>query len=204
MSSFRDTGDKGEFVPQNKKNLTRSIIIITILLLLTAGFWLGLRFTLSTSNPLFVVTSGSMIPNLNINDVIVLRDGETFDSLEVGDIIIFHKPGSPNECVTRLRNCIVHRVNEINYNGGEKFLVTKGDANNGPDPWEIRGEDYIGKVIFVIPQLGLITRALEPVTSPPMNYILIAIVIGLIFLIELKSPKRKNKKEVESEITNRV
>ena len=183
--------DKGRI----KWNTTRAIIIVVVLLLGTAGFWIGIRFTLGTQNPLFVVTSGSMIPSLNINDVVVITNGNTFASIEVGDIIIYYRPGTPNECVIEIKNCIVHRVHGINVEDGDRMLVTKGDSNKFSDPWRVREENFIGKVIFTIPQLGVITRLIEPLTTPPINYALIAGIIVLIFLTELRAPRKRDRTE---------
>ena len=49
-------------------------------------------------------------------------------------------------------------------------------------------DNYIGKVVYVIPQLGLVTRAI----SPPVNYILIAVILVILFVL-MKKGKEKNK-----------
>ena len=196
-----EANPKKEGSALRRRNTARAVAVVAILLIGTIGFWFGLRLVLGTQNPLFVVTSGSMIPSLNINDVVVITDGESFDPLKIDDIVIYYLPGSPHECITRIRNCIVHRINNITLESGEKALVTKGDSNRSPDPWLVREGDYIGKVVFVVPQLGLITRLLEPFTTPPINYVLIAVIIGLIFLIEFRGTGKRGK-DSESDAEN--
>jgi signal peptidase I len=85
---------------------------------------------------------------------------------------------------------IVHRVAEIVTHpfNGQKVIRTKGDAN----PYSIPGVDYpifqqnyIGKMVYVIPGLGVITGVLHP----PTNYILTGIIlIYLIYYLRKKKP----------------
>ena len=149
---------------------------ITIVVVGVAIVWLGLRFAFGTNNPFYVVSSGSMIPALNINDVLIVKDGNSnsFDSLKIGDVIVFHAAAEDR--------VIVHRVAEIQTGShGERILTTKGDANDASIPGvdnPIRVSQYIGKVVYVIPGLGLITKVL----SPPVNYIIIAVILAVLFV----------------------
>ena len=136
--------------------------------------WLGLRLAFDTDNPFYVVSSGSMEPVLQVNDVLIVRDGGSFDDLRVGDIIVFNKPVGGDRV-------IVHRIVEIiPRDDGDSIIRTKGDANPSSIPgtdFPITSEDYIGKVIYVLPGIGLITK----VISPPVNYIIIAIILAILF-----------------------
>jgi signal peptidase I len=136
--------------------------------------WLGLRLAFDTDNPFYVVSSGSMEPVLQVNDVLIVRDGGSFDDLSVGDIIVFNKPVGGDRV-------IVHRIVEIiPRDDGDSIIRTKGDANPSSIPgtdFPITSEDYIGKVIYVLPGIGLITK----VISPPVNYIIIAIILAILF-----------------------
>ena len=149
---------------------------ITIVVVGVAIVWLGLRFAFGTNNPFYVVSSGSMIPALNINDVLIVKDGNSnsFDSLKIGDVIVFHAAAEDR--------VIVHRIAEIQTGShGERIITTKGDANDASIPGvdnPIRVSQYIGKVVYVIPGLGLITKVL----SPPVNYIIIAVILAVLFI----------------------
>lgn len=149
---------------------------IMIVVVGVAIVWLGLRFAFGTNNPFYVVSSGSMIPALNINDVLIVKDGNSnsFDSLKIGDVIVFHAAAEDR--------VIVHRVAEIQTGShGERIITTKGDANDASIPGvdnPIRVSQYIGKVVYVIPGLGLITKVL----SPPVNYIIIAVILAVLFV----------------------
>jgi signal peptidase len=84
-------------------------------------------------------------------------------------------------------------------NEDPKTIRTQGDANpswiRGTD-YPITEEEYIGKVEYIIPQVGYITQILKP----PMNYIIIAIVIG-IMIIKQFTGKKKEVEDIVSKET---
>ena len=183
------------------KHIIKTVTMIIIIILITTSFWFVVKVYFKTNNPIYVVTSGSMSPNINVNDLIIIRGDKEFDSLEVGDVIIYFKPNTPHECISEIRNCIVHRVNKVITDDGQKELITKGDNNKFADQWTITESDYIGYVILVIPKIGIVTRILAPLSTPPVNYIIIGIILLSIFLIEVKnskSLKRKNTMQKKS------
>jgi signal peptidase len=160
---------------QNQKSrLPIAVKDIVIVVVGVAIVWLGLHFAFGTNNPFYVVSSGSMEPALNVNDVLIVRDGGSFGDLKIGDIIVFNKPDGGDRV-------IVHRIVEIiPGEGGDRIIRTKGDANPSSIPGTdspITKADYIGKVIYVMPGIGLITK----VISPPVNYIIIAIILAILF-----------------------
>ena len=126
------------------------------------------------TNPFYVVSSGSMEPVLKQYDILVVRDGQSFDELKVGEIIVFHRPEGGDRV-------IVHRIIEVlEGRDGERIIRTKGDANPSSIPgtdFPITKDDYIGKVVYVIPGVGFITQAI----APPVNYIIIAIILAILF-----------------------
>ena len=160
-----------------KSGIVKDIIIVVIGI---AIIWIGLRVAFGTENPFYVVSSGSMIPNLEIFDVIVVQGHVNFDQLKVGDIIVFNRPDGHDKV-------IVHRVAEI-LNKDPLVIRTKGDANPGSIPgtdFPITKDDYIGKVVYVIPQIGYVTRIL----TPPINYIIIAVIVGIMLVKQFGKPK---------------
>ncbi|HEU4444120.1 MAG TPA: signal peptidase I [Nitrososphaeraceae archaeon] len=181
-----------------KKNESRVPNIIKDVVIVVIGvaiIWLGLRFVFDTGNPFYVVSSGSMVPNLNVNDILVVRDGNSFQDLKVGDIIVFDRPDGADRV-------IVHRVAEIfdDSEGNHQIIRTKGDANDGSIPgtdFPIREDDYIGKVAYVIPGAGVVTKIL----SPPVNYIIIAAIIALMVVTQISKRKNNDNKNNQSQQT---
>ncbi|MFY9798228.1 MAG: signal peptidase I [Candidatus Nitrosopolaris sp.] len=173
-----------------RKEIKYAIIIAVSITIILLGIW----FAFGVSNPVYVVASGSMIPNLNINDFVIVSHNIPFNSLKIGDIIVFKTYGTDE---SGQHATIVHRVAEIvtDQSNGQKILRTKGDAN----PDSIPGVDYpifqplyIGKVVYVIPKLGLITN----IFHPPANYILIGVIlIVLIYYLRKKRPTLPSDKK---------
>ncbi|MGC2383757.1 MAG: signal peptidase I [Nitrososphaeraceae archaeon] len=169
--------------------ISRSIIYISITIIGIAGIGLGLRVVLGTYNPFYTVASGSMIPALNVNDFVVVSNVIPFSKLKVGDIIVFSSVGSliPGE----RHETVVHRIVRITtMSRGDEIIRTKGDANSRSIPlidYPIRKQNYVGKVIYVFPKLGLITK----LTNPPTNYFIMAGVIILIVVYYTKTGKKE-------------
>jgi signal peptidase I len=131
---------------------------------------------------------------------LIVRDGavgngstNSFTSLKVGDIIVFHRPAGQDRV-------IVHRVAEI-YNNfeEERTIRTKGDANPSSIPgvdYPIRAQQYIGKVAYVIPGVGLITK----IISPPVNYVIIVVILAILFFNRI-GRRRKDTETSQSSST---
>jgi signal peptidase I len=163
----------------------KDVIIIGIGVLVV---WLGIWFVFG-ANPFYVVSSGSMEPVLKVNDVLIVRDAGSWQDLPIGDIIVFNRPEGGDRV-------IVHRIVDIDLDADDERIVrTRGDANPGSIPgtdYPIRQDDYIGKVIYVIPGIGVITK----VISPPVNYIIIAIILAILFFNRLgKKNSNSNNKD---------
>ncbi|MFQ5496289.1 MAG: signal peptidase I [Nitrosopumilus sp.] len=164
------------------KGIIKDIVIVGVGVLV---IWIGLQLVFGTQNPFYVVASGSMIPVLQVYDVLVVQGHEPFEEIEVGDIIVFNRPSDHNRV-------IVHRVASI-LEDDPKTIRTKGDANPASIPgtdFPITEEEYIGKVAYTIPQVGYITQLLKP----PINYVIIAIVIGI--MVVKQFAKKKSEKEL--------
>ncbi len=164
-----------------RKTVFDIVIIVGAIIVILVGVRVALGLDTAES-PFYVVSSGSMIPTLNINDVLIVQGGN-FDEVQVGDIIVFHRPNIHDKI-------IVHRVIDINEVNGVRVITTKGDANPSVIPgtdYPITADDYIGKVIYVIPKLGYVTN----IIPPPVNYIIVAVILALIFMNTMKKNKKK-------------
>ena len=166
-----------------KYSIIKDIAIIVIGVVL---IWFAVKIVFNVDNPFYVVSSGSMIPVLNVGDILIVKDGNTFNSLKVGDVIVFNRPQGGDRV-------IVHRIIEISDRFGQKVIVTKGDANDGIIPgtdFPIREKDYIGTVAYTVPKVGLVLKYL----NPPVNYVIIAGIIGILLYTNLKKKNEEKGK----------
>ena len=172
------------------KGIIKDIIIVVACV---AVIWIGLTAYFGAQNPFYVVSSGSMYPELAMYDIIVISGHILFDDVKIGDIIVFDRPKDHDRV-------IVHRVVAV-VDDDPRTLRTKGDNNQnsivGTD-YPITSEEYIGKVVYVVPQVGFITKILQP----PINYIIIAVIIGIMIIRQISKNKKKAlAKSMENEST---
>jgi len=170
------------------KNIVKDIVIVAVCV---AVLWIGLTAYFGAQNPFYVVSSGSMYPELAMHDIIVISGHMLFEDVKIGDIIVFDRPKDHDRV-------IVHRVVAV-VDDDPKTLRTKGDNNQrsmvGTD-YPITEKEYIGTVVHVIPQVGFITQILQP----PINYIIIAVIIGVMVIRQIyKKDKKKLMEQAKAE-----
>ena len=161
------------------RGIVKDIIIVAVCVTV---IWIGLTTYFGAQNPFYVVSSGSMYPELAMYDIIVISGHISFEDIKIGDIIVFDRPKDHDKV-------IVHRVVAV-VDDDPKTLRTKGDNNQnsivGTD-YPITEKEYTGKVVYVIPQVGFITKILQP----PINYIIIAVIIGIMVIRQISKNKKK-------------
>ena len=92
-----------------------------------------------------VIVSESMVPTINVSDIIIINTKYEFEDVKKDDIIVFYNPNEQKN--------IAHRVVDILDDGS---LQTCGDNNNGlVDGFHVTEEYYIGKVTKYGHFLGL-------------------------------------------------
>jgi len=181
------------------KVLKNSYVKLAILSIIFLGgvfaFWFGVRAALSTEYPLLVVASTSMVPTLDVSDIIIVQGTNPLDikaapDLE-GDIIVFYKP-------TNWDTRIVHRAIKKVVNGDTVYFQTRGDNNSGADIWSgswtwngmISEKLLVGKVIGVIPMIGNMPLFIRT----PLGMFVIVFLYILVLLVEY-IPELLGKKE---------
>lgn len=128
---------------------------------------------LGTSFPVVTVSSTSMVPVLNVGDLVVIEGKKSY---EPGDIIVFrgweerpiiHRVVAKyeNGNVTKMNGWNELTVHDIEQKaeayGGGVFYVTRGDANPSCDQCAagrppVRAGQIHGRTIFAIPYLGYV------------------------------------------------
>lgn len=98
----------------------------------------------------YVVLSGSMLPNIQVKDIVVTKKIEE-ERLKVGDIITFISPDPRFGGIS-----VTHRIIDKIYDESKGIYTyrTQGDANNVADAVPVPNDNILGKVIVKIPKLG--------------------------------------------------
>jgi signal peptidase len=154
-----------------------------------------------------------MIPTINIGDVVIIKHNNnnnnnnnnndndnndngsySFNNLKIGDIIVFKSAGTTK---TGQHLTIVHRVAAIRSDiHGNRIIITKGDANNGFIPlvdYPIRENNYIGKVLYIVPKIGIFGLMINRlVRYIAILIIIIIIIMTIILAYNFKKVKKKN------------
>lgn len=116
-----------------------------------------------------VVLSGSMEPTFSVDDLIVIKEAKEY---QVDDIIVFQDT----------YNLVVHRI--VSVYGDQ--IQTQGDANNVADE-PIMLSAVKGKVIFHIPDAGVVVNALKTPAG------IIILLVGAVILLEMSYRKEKQE-----------
>jgi len=197
-------------IKQEKKPSTKRKIIVTVILLVTAFsgaflIYFIMQVALNTENPMVVVVSGSMEPNLHKGDLLFLRgiDAEnirngTIEGKE-GDIIVFNAQGLPG-WFHAPPEPIVHRVVDKKYDNGW-FFLTKGDANQIPDGAWVPETRIFGVVVGRIPYIGWVKIIL---TDSGLLIPLLVIVSFLLVISVVWDIVKKDKDETGTDEKKRI
>jgi signal peptidase len=125
-------------------------IVLAILVLILGG----LAFIyFMPGYDMYLVRSGSMTPYIKTGDLIITGpvDGPVKGEVKEGTVITYEYSD----------DLVTHRVQAIEGN----VLVTKGDAVEDPDPWEVTMSDVRGVYLFKIPSIGYVTNFIQTKTG---------------------------------------
>jgi len=157
------------------------VIVLLMIIFLLFGIYFGnILHNINTNEnrpPLFdtyVIVSPSMVPNINVQDGIVIKR-ENVSNIKIGDIITFvtHDPRYDGYIIT-------HRLVGIEkMENGSYYYRTKGDANNAVDPYLVKKEDIYGRVVLKIPKVGYVRQFI----SKPKNWFIFIIFPVLLIII---------------------
>ena len=168
-----------------------ALMTISMVMIFLA-FWYGTQWALNTEHPALAVVSTSMLPTLNVGDLIIVQ-GITPEQLNAqyinGDVVVFRDPGN----VERL---IVHRAVKTENVSGIYTITTHGDNNPVHSVETFSQDKLVGKVVGRVPYVGnlaLITHSLGN------TYFLIVFVIIAIVIISMLplGENNEDKSDVE-------
>lgn len=152
--------------------IARGFFRFTAMLLIALAMALALLLIAQRIfSPFHMVASGSMTPQYEIGDAIVVKDIKTED-IKVGEVIIFSDPDKSG-------NYIIHRVIGVEEASPARYFLTKGDNNPVADNWKIPSGDVAGGVAMRLPHFGSFIDFL----SSPKGYISLIAVPGVVSLM---------------------
>ena len=148
------------------------------------SFLLGLALILAlllavpaaTGHRTLTVLTGSMEPTVDTGSVVideVIRPTEA----HVGDIVTFSDPANRDRLIT-------HRLRAARVVGDTARMVTKGDANDTVERWNVPVDGEIGRVVLSVPKLGHVQELL----GSRRGYLLLMVailVLGLWVLVDV-------------------
>lgn len=144
------------YVVLRKLNLEKSKKCLTlglILFLIPVGIFIILNIVPGMQYSLYMAKTNADDQNLKMYDVAIIDSNIPIENIKIGDVIIFYNPSTHQEI-------LAHRV--VNILAKDPFTIkTKGDKSpesiSGLD-YPIKKQEYIGKLVYIIPQVGYITK----------------------------------------------
>lgn len=153
--------------PTTRRLLRAVASVGQVVLVLAALAVIGLP--MATDYQWRTVVTGSMRPAIEPGDVILAAP--LTEAAQVGDVVVFADPSGDRD--------IVHRISGFDDDG---MVITKGDANNGVDPWALAPEELTGSVVFKVPKVGFLVEAMDSKTG-----IVLFLVVPALAIIAVES-----------------
>lgn len=124
------------------------------------------------------VRTASMRPTMPEGSMVVTTPVDPA-RLRVGDVITYRIPVEDRRIVT-------HRVVEIHEPGPTPIVRTKGDANNGVDPWTARLKGgAVWKVRAAVPKVGSATVWLRDPRARTLLVLFVPFVLAALWLKDI-------------------
>ena len=137
--SFFKKRDKDIPISYIKKRVYIEVPLLAVIVFMLAYFVSGFFRYYAIS-----IATGSMYPNINVGDVVIVDQHKDYKDLKIGDVIAY-KYG---------KVVIVHRLSDIIVIGDDYYFYTKGDNNEKKDNYIIYPDTIIGDVKVKIPYIG--------------------------------------------------
>ena len=144
----------------------------------------------------YTIVSPSMVPTINVLDVVVTMRVNSPEDIEKGDIVTFNSTDYRYSGVL-----VTHRILDIEKtSNGEYLFTTKGDNNNTQDSSRISFNEIYGRVLFRIPKIGYIQYYLSSILGWVAIIIAPAVMIIGYDIYKLIKTIRSSDKEDKNKI----
>lgn len=179
-----------------KKNIYGIVNFISVVIIAAAIVVLIMVLLTKPGKPpsiggftLLRITTGSMVPTYDVDTMILVQETDP-SQIREGDVISFY---SSDPMLDGAVN--THRVVRIEKDGGQYVYTTKGDGNNVEDPYDVKSEYLVGKVIWSSVILGKISRLVSnPLIFIPVILVPLAVILLSNFSRQFPLPARLRRK----------
>ncbi|MDD5865758.1 MAG: signal peptidase I [bacterium] len=178
-----------------------SILIVCAVLL--AYYFVSMKLYIAKGDKykpffsVYTIVSPSMVPTINVYDIIINKAVNNPTDIQKEDIITFTSTGVLSNGLT-----VTHRVQDITTNKetNEYEYITKGDNNLIADDAPAKYSNLIGKVILRFPGLGRV----QAFVGSKLGWLVVVIIPALIIIIQdvlklIKVTKYKKIADIENE-----
>lgn len=170
-------------------------IIIVVMMVLYLSFVLLQRVTGNKSIlgiRVFTVATGSMKPEYEINDVIMVKDVDT-NQLKVGDDVAYL--GEKSDLKGKI---ITHRIIDIKTENNQKTFYTQGINSSVPDP-SITATQIYGQAVGKIPIITTVNHIVKNQYGFFFLVFLPLVVVVFLEIADTVTEIKYEKKKVESQ-----
>ena len=168
--------NKAKKVINKISTIILNILLVIVSILIIIGLYYLVQIKILNNSyanifgyTFFEVATASMSNTIEIGDVVIVKITK---EVQENEIIVYSEDN----------NFITHRLITKDENG--KF-ITKGDANNSEDK-PIEETQILGKVIYIIPKIGILKRA---ILSPQVLILILTLIILLGMALKLTTNK---------------
>lgn len=150
---------------------------------------------------LYTIVSPSMVPTINVYDLVVNFKVASPAHVMEDDIITFKSPSKISKGMM-----ITHRVYDVQIVNGEYQYVTKGDNNQSIDPTPANYKNIVGKTAFKVPGFGKVQKFINSLYGWLFIIVIPAIVILFLDMSKLSKLNRVKRmsKQANKELVSRV
>ncbi len=133
----------------------------------------------------FIVLSGSMETEIHKGDLVFTKIINP-KILKKNDVIAFRDAA---------KTVTTHRIIDVIQEDGEKYFITKGDANYSQDQNLVEFDDVEGLYLFRIPGIGSMMNTLAKPTTIIIILLVITVLFALGFTLSTKKQRENERKE---------
>ncbi|NJE01905.1 MULTISPECIES: signal peptidase I [Thermococcus] len=159
------------------------LLLFFVVLVMALHFVFGFQYV--------VILTDSMEPHINPNDLVITMPSSP-DGLHVGDVILYRVTlGNSTYMIT-------HRIVGMKADPEMRmYYITKGDNRNYTDPWRVYYSQVVGRVVLVIPRVGVVWYYTPLIVFGIFLFIIASLAYDLAWLLLEEEPLRSKSRKAD-------